>query len=335
MFNTAGVKTFDSNFVQLVPYSISDNFALPTNDTATNLYLPVPTNPAYLLPKTAVAFASQRTVSGTNFTDYAVFDIAFKRRGQYIDSKTMRTVSETEMGNFAPGFAAYFAGTYTNLSVIAVDADLYIAPGGGTGGGTNPTYSLSSFMTPEEGQSIAVTLITTGLANGSTVPYTITGISQADLTVGTLTGNFTISSNTGGLEFRFARDTPFEYETMRISVNNGNTFLDIPITDVPAGNEVLTISPNSITTTQTTNVTITGGAPNTSFEFSFNTEVLNTTPTSISHPITSDRGVYSTSFISDGLSCQLEDDGNGNIRVVKVTTTEHIELKKVGTIERT
>jgi hypothetical protein len=74
---------------------------------------------------------------------------------------------------------------------------------------------------------------------------------------------------------------------------------------------------------------------NTSFEFSFNTEVLNTTPTSISHPIASDRGVYSTSFISDGLSCQLEDDGNGNIRVVKVTTTEHIELKKVGTIDYT
>lgn len=74
---------------------------------------------------------------------------------------------------------------------------------------------------------------------------------------------------------------------------------------------------------------------NTSFQFSFNAEVLNTTPTTISHPITADRGVYSTSFISDGLSCQLEDDGNGNIRVVKVTSTEHIELKKVGTIDYT
>lgn len=129
------------------------------------------------------------------------------------------------------------------------------------------SYSLSSFMTPEEGQSIAVTLTTSGLPNGSTVPYTITGISQADLTVGSLTGNFTISSNTGLLEFRFARDTPFEYETMRISVNSGATFLDIPITDVPAGNEILTISPNSITTTETTNLSITGGAPYTSFEY--------------------------------------------------------------------
>jgi hypothetical protein len=267
MFNSAGVKTFDSNFVQLVPYSISDNFALPTNDTATTLYLPVPTNPAYLLPKTAVAFASERTVSGINYTDYAVFDIAFRRRGQYIESKTMRTVSESEQGNFPLGFAAYFAGTYTNLSIIAVDTALYATPGGGTGGGTNPTYSLSSFMTPEEGQSIGVTLTTTGLANGSTVPYTITGITQADLSVGTLTGNFTISGNTSTLEFRFARDTPFEYETMRISVNNGNTFLDIPITDVPPGNEVLIINPSTFTYNQRTTITITGGTPNGSFEF--------------------------------------------------------------------
>jgi hypothetical protein len=129
------------------------------------------------------------------------------------------------------------------------------------------SYSLSSFMTPEEGQSIAVTLTTQGLANGSTVPYTITGITQADLTVGTLTGNFTISNNTSGLEFRFARDASTENETMRISVNNGSTFLDIPITDVPAGNEVLTINPSTFTYNQRTSITITGGTPNGSFEF--------------------------------------------------------------------
>lgn len=129
------------------------------------------------------------------------------------------------------------------------------------------SYSLESFMTPEEGQSIAVTLTTQGLANGSTVPYTITGITQADLSVGTISGNFTISSNTGGLEFRFARDASTENETMRISVNNGSTFLDIPITDVPAGNEVLTINPSTFTYNQRTSITITGGTPNGSFEF--------------------------------------------------------------------
>ena len=129
------------------------------------------------------------------------------------------------------------------------------------------SYTLTSFMTPEEGQSIAVTLTTSGLVNGSTVPYTVTGITQADLTVGSLTGNFTISDNTAALEFRFARDSVAEYETMRISVNSGNTFLDIPITDVPAGNEILTISPSTFNYDQRTSITITGGTPNGSFEF--------------------------------------------------------------------
>jgi hypothetical protein len=129
------------------------------------------------------------------------------------------------------------------------------------------SYSLSSFMTPEEGQSIAVTLTTQGLADGSTVPYTITGITQADLTVGTISGNFTISSNTSALEFRFARDATTEQETMRISVNNGTTFLDIPITDVPPGNEILTISPSTFQYNERTSITITGGTPNGSFEF--------------------------------------------------------------------
>ena len=129
------------------------------------------------------------------------------------------------------------------------------------------SYSLSSFMTPEEGQSISVTLTTSNLPNGSAVPYTITGITQADLTVGTISGNFTISSNTSALEFRFARDTTTEQETMRISVNNGTTFLDIPITDVPPGNEILTISPSTFQYNERTSITITGGTPNGSFEF--------------------------------------------------------------------
>jgi hypothetical protein len=129
------------------------------------------------------------------------------------------------------------------------------------------SYSLSSFMTPEEGQSIAVTLTTEGLANGSIVPYTTTGITQADLTVGTTSGNFTISNNTSTLEFRFARDSVTESETMRIFVNANQTSLSIPITDVPAGNEVLTLSPSTFNYNDRISLTITGGTPNGSFEF--------------------------------------------------------------------
>ena len=65
----------------------------------------------------------------------------------------------------------------------------------------------------------------------------------------------------------------------------------------------------------------------------FNAPVLVTTPSTNSHPIISDAGVTSTPFIYGGLTCQLEDDGEGHIRIIKVTNTEHIEVKEVGTID--
>jgi hypothetical protein len=65
----------------------------------------------------------------------------------------------------------------------------------------------------------------------------------------------------------------------------------------------------------------------------FNAPVLVTTPSTNNHPIVSDAGVTSTPFIYGGLTCQLEDDGEGHIRIIKVTNTEHIEVKEVGTID--
>lgn len=69
-----------------------------------------------------------------------------------------------------------------------------------------------------------------------------------------------------------------------------------------------------------------------SFSLSFDTEILITTPSSSSHNISDDRGVYSSPFTFRNLNCQLEDDGVGNMRVVKVTSTNHISLLNIGTV---
>ena len=265
MYNSATPqkKTFDSNFVQLVPYSISDVFTLPTNNTDTTLYLSTPTNPIYLLPKTAVAFASQRTASGINYTDYAVFDIVFRRRGQYIDSKTMRTVSESEMGSFSPGFVTYFAGTYTNLSVIAADADLYQASGASTGGGTNPTYTLSrSAASVNENVSFTITLTTTNIPNGTLVPYNVTGIQDLDLdlTLGAnTTGDFTINNNTGSVTFKVKADTLTEgTETFTLEVTTGSyPTISVTIVDTSLSPVSYSISPQTGTINETNNKSIT------------------------------------------------------------------------------
>lgn len=70
----------------------------------------------------------------------------------------------------------------------------------------------------------------------------------------------------------------------------------------------------------------------TDYNLNFNSELLITTPSSKTHDIVTDRGIYSTSFIYDGKTCQLEDDGLGNMRIVRVTTTSHREVKRVGTV---
>jgi hypothetical protein len=72
-----------------------------------------------------------------------------------------------------------------------------------------------------------------------------------------------------------------------------------------------------------------------SFSSSFNAGLKLTTPTTASHNIDDEAGVYSTPFVYDGIPCKLEDDGNGNMRIVKVTTTQMVEVVKVGTVDYT
>ena len=55
----------------------------------------------------------------------------------------------------------------------------------------SPTYTLSrSTSQANEGQSFSITLITTNVNAGTTVPFTITGVQSADIGGANLTGNF-------------------------------------------------------------------------------------------------------------------------------------------------
>jgi hypothetical protein len=71
---------------------------------------------------------------------------------------------------------------------------------------------------------------------------------------------------------------------------------------------------------------------NNSVSFTFNAPLLVTSPKDATHKIQNQKGFYSTTFISDGLTCQIEDDGEGVVRVVKIQGDTHVEVKKVGTI---
>lgn len=63
-----------------------------------------------------------------------------------------------------------------------------------------PTYNLSfSSMAVQEGNSAILTLTTTNVANGTIVPYIISGVTSADINGASLTGNFVINNNAASL----------------------------------------------------------------------------------------------------------------------------------------
>lgn len=137
------------------------------------------------------------------------------------------------------------------------------------------TYALSASRTnPEEGQSILVYLNTTNVPSGTLVPYQIGGITQADLSVGAISGNFTVVSTggangTAAIQLSFARDSIPESEYVLLSLNGRpETGINIAITDLSFGyNPTLSIQPSTIQQNQNTVIQITGGYPGDTFQW--------------------------------------------------------------------
>lgn len=110
-------------------------------------------------------------------------------------------------------------------------------------------YVLSTdAVSVSEGQSITISLDRTisEIADGTIVPYTITGIQANDIAE-PLTGNFTVNNNTASLTFNIESDIGVdkyaegETFTMTLDSPNAVTSIDIPIVDT-------TPQPYSLTT---------------------------------------------------------------------------------------
>ena len=117
----------------------------------------------------------------------------------------------------------------------------------------DPTYSLSaSRASVNEGENFTVSLTTTDVAQSTTVPYTITGVSSADINTASLTGNFVIGADgTASLLVETSEDASLSEgtETFTLTLDNG------------ADNVSVTINDTSIDTTPAyTNFTLTGSS---------------------------------------------------------------------------
>lgn len=137
-----------------------------------------------------------------------------------------------------------------------------VTPGGilvaGGAAPTTPTYALSrSSATVNEGGTVTLTLTTTNVSNGTSVPYTITGtgITAGDLGLGSLSGNFTVNSNTASLTLNIAADVTTEGpETFTLTLNGITPTKAISVTindtSTPPGTPTYNLSSDAVSVTE-------------------------------------------------------------------------------------
>ena len=237
MYNSSSVKTFDSNFLQLLPTYVSNNYSIPQGEQYTPLYMALTmVNAIFLLPKTALMFAGD---IGGGFSSYKVFDVVYRRRGQYLDTRTMSTSYQEEDSTIGSPLIIFPAGTFDNLTVIAANGDFYQASGAGTQPGSNPTYTLTrSAASVNEGSAFTITLTVTNatVLNGTSIGYNVTGLQGSSDYTASAT-SFIVNNNTSSVTFTVLNDTFTE---------GTETFL-LELTTSPYPTIAVTINDTSIT----------------------------------------------------------------------------------------
>ncbi|WP_374435748.1 beta strand repeat-containing protein [Inhella sp.] len=147
----------------------------------------------------------------------------------------------------AAGFALSPAGAvYDGKGFGQLLAPLQPAP--------DPTYALTaSSAQVNEGNGISFELQTTGLAAGSSLPYTISGVSTADVAGGVLAGSLTLDANGRALlTLALVADASTEGpETLVLTVGNNLvsksvTVNDTSLTPPPASTYALSASLSSV-----------------------------------------------------------------------------------------
>ena len=115
--------------------------------------------------------------------------------------------------------------------------------------GFTRTFELSaSKATVNEGDNLTITLLTTSVDGGSTFDYTITGISQSDLSAGNIAGSFTVDNQSGSIALTIAED----------AVTEGVETLTIDLDDVVCEPISVTINDTSTTPAPTYTLSATG-----------------------------------------------------------------------------
>jgi len=201
-----------------------------------------------------------------------------------------------------------------------------------------PTYSLSSNSTSvNEGATATFSLTTTNVASGTSVPYTLSGISADDIIGGLLTGSATVnSSGVATISVGIVADSLTEgTETLTVTAQNKTASITIAdtsttpvvITPVVTAPVVTTV----VTTTVVTNNTSTANVVTTPAVTTFDVAVSNKPWGSLyqafnaGNPGHSNQQTGATVSLSGYLQVSESINGSGTNGVLKVTNN-HIAI---------
>jgi hypothetical protein len=201
----------------------------------------MPNNPIFLLPNSDLLALTNRRLFFPNYSGHieTVTTTTFRRVGSTVYAKANEVYSSQEDTTRPEDAIIFRNGSSNNLSLMVADADFYQAPGAANVGGNTPQYQLTSnYYTVNEGATFVITLTTTLTTNGTVFPYTVTGISAADLTAGSLEGDFVIQGNSATQTFTVNNDLLLEgNENFTLNVQGLNLQVSVSILDTskPAG----------------------------------------------------------------------------------------------------
>lgn len=116
-------------------------------------------------------------------------------------------------------------GTYTRCNIG--DSSCVASTPTEGGGAAAPTYNLSGPSSINESESGVFTIATTGVDEGLLIPYTLTGVTSADVVGGSLTGTFEIdSAGAASVTITMVEDYVAEGETMVMTIGSASNPLD-------------------------------------------------------------------------------------------------------------
>lgn len=124
--------------------------------------------------------------------------------------------------------------TYRSEVIASERSSIFNNNNIGTYYNTLQEYSLTANkINVNEGQSVTITLSCKNVVNDSNIPYIITGISNQDLSSGSLSGDFIVNDNIGTISLTFAYDANLD-ENETLVITSAGKSLSIPINDGPA-----------------------------------------------------------------------------------------------------